>query len=185
MSTPTLTDGQLQLVPMTENHISDEYLSWLNNKSHMHYSRQRHFQHSRETSLAYRKTFLNSANHFWAMEEALDEPVLVGTMTAYVDNLAGVADVGILVSPTAKGRGYGKRAWGLVLAYLFEDLKLRKVTAGTVKGNSSMERIALGWNMQLEGVFRQQELIDGIPHDILRYGLLAQEWHRNSQASKN
>lgn len=185
MSTPTLKDGQLQLVPMTENHISEEYLSWLNDKSHMHFSRQRHFQHSRDTSLAYQKTFLNSANHLWAMEEVLAVPKLVGTMTAYVDSLAGVADVGILVSPTAKGKGYGKRAWGLVLAYLFEELKLRKVTAGTVKGNTSMERIALGWNMQLEGVFRQQELIDGVPYDILRYGLLAEEWHQAALTSKN
>lgn len=176
MTAPDLISERLLLTAMTEGHISDEYLSWLNDKELMRFSRQRHFSHTKETSIAYQKTFLNTANYFWAIEDKTNGNRMVGSITAYVDTLARTADVGIMISPAVKGQGFGKTAWGMVLKYLFEDLNLRKVTAGTVKGNLGMEGIASHWGMILEGVLREQELIDETPCDVLKYGLLRNEW---------
>lgn len=172
----TLSDQSIILEPANPDHINAEYLSWLNDKELMRFSRQRHFTHTRETSLAYQESFKGTNNHYWAIIEK-ESGKLLGTINAYVDRAGGTADVGILIGhPQARGKGYGKKAWALVLKFLFENLSLRKVTCGTVRGNAAMEGIAAHFKMQQEGVLREQELLDDGPADILKFGLLSREY---------
>ncbi len=176
IKTPELPGKVVTLQPITESHVTAEYISWLNDKSLMRFSRQRLRSHTRETSIVYQKTFVGTANHLWAIVDSTTEE-LFGTINTYVDQEAGVADIGIMVgNPRAKGRGAGKEAWGLVMGFLFDQLNLRKVTAGTVRGNIAMQKIAEHWQMVLEAQLREQEFIDDKPYDILRYGLLKREW---------
>ncbi|MBK9622106.1 MAG: GNAT family N-acetyltransferase [Candidatus Obscuribacter sp.] len=176
IATPTLTGPVATLPPITAAHVTDDYLCWLNDKHLMRFSRQRLRHHTRETSIAYQQTFVGTANHLWAIE-ATDSGELMGTINTYVDSQSLVADIGIMVgNPSARGRGLGKAAWGLVMAFLFNDLGMRKVTAGTVGGNIAMQKIAEHWQMRLEATLREQELIDDKPYDILRYGILKREW---------
>lgn len=172
----TLSDKEIVLEPACADHINADYLSWLNDKELMRFSRQRHFTHTRETSLAYQESFKGTNNHYWAIIEK-ESGRMIGTINAYVDKSGGTADVGILIGhPQARGKGYGKKAWALVLQFLFADLKLRKVTCGTVRGNKAMEGIAAHFKMQQEGILREQELLDDGPADILKYGLLSREY---------
>lgn len=175
---PTLEDQFIKLEPANAAHINDDYLSWLNDKELMRFSRQRHFTHTRETSLAYQESFRGTNNYYWAIiEKESGKSKLIGTINAYVDKTGGTADVGILIGhPSVRGKGYGKRAWALVLKFLFENLSLRKVTCGTVRGNKAMEGIAAHFKMQQEGILREQELLDEGPADILKYGLLSREY---------
>jgi len=167
---------KVRLVPFTVAHITSEYLSWLNNKHLMRFSRQRLHTHTTESSLAYLATFSGSLNHFWAVEQ-LDNGLHIGTMTAYVDPLHQTADLGIMIGPaSAAGAGYGKAAWGLAMAHGFDTLNLRKITGGTAARNEGMVRIFQHWKMIQEGTQRQQELLDDGPVDILLFGLLRTEW---------
>ncbi len=178
MSKNTLSDQSITLEPANAGHINDDYLSWLNDKELMRFSRQRHFTHTRDSSLAYQETFKGTNNHYWAILEK-DSGQMIGTINAYVDKAAGTADVGIMIGhPQARGKGYGKKAWALVLKFLFEEENMRKVTCGTVRGNAAMEGIAAHFKMQLEGVLRQQEILDDGPADVLKYGLLKAEYLR-------
>ena len=169
----------VRLVPFTEAHITGEYLSWLNDKHLMRFSRQRLRTHTKESSLGYLSSFPDTPNFFWAVER-LGDDLHIGTMTTYVDTHHQTADLGIMIGhKAAAGQGYGKEAWGLALKHGFETLNLRKITGGTAARNTGMVRIFRHWLMILEGTQRQQELLDDGPVDILLYGLLRTEWVNN------
>jgi len=163
--------------------ITGEYLRWLNDRSHMRYSRQRLVDHTRETSLAYLRSFEGSANKFWAIYRQVDR-LHIGTMTAYVDRAAGSADIGILVGhPEARGKGFGREAWGLAMDYLFRVEGVEKVTGGTSALNAAMVRVFHDWQMRLEEVEKDAEMIDGRPADVLRFGMLQREWEKAHPAA--
>lgn len=172
-SEPIIAGPTVALYPFTEGCITPEYLGWLADRELLRWSRQRHRQHDRASCLAYLRSFEGGPNHFWSVRRVnTEEPV--GTMTAFVVPEDGVADVGILIG--RPGRGIGREAWGLALAWLFERRSMRKVSAGTVAGHTAMRRIFEHWGMKLEGVRRAHQLMDGQPVDLVYYGLLASEW---------
>src|SRR2546426_9754092 len=106
-----ITGSLVELGPFGPELITDTYLSWLNDKSLMRYSRQRFEHHTRDSSIAYLRSFENSPNTFWAIYRRADR-LHVGTMTADVDPLVGAAGMGVLVGH-ARGRapGLGRGGW--------------------------------------------------------------------------
>jgi RimJ/RimL family protein N-acetyltransferase len=166
----------IRLVPFTAVHVSKDYLSWLNDRRLMRYSRQRLRSHSEESSREYLDSFTGTPNFFWAVERVSDG-VHIGSMTTYVDDHQRTADLGILIGHAeAGGKGYGAQAWGLALSHVFSVLNLRKATAGAVAPNEAMLRICRKWDMRLEGTRRRQEMLDDGPTDVLLFGLLREEW---------
>ena len=171
----------VRLVPFTEAHVTPEYLGWLNDRRIMRFSRQRLQTHTRESSIEYLAGFQGSPNFFWAIERVHDG-LHVGTMTTYVDVHNRTADLGILVGhAAAAGTGCGREAWGLALGHGFASLTLRKITGGTSARNIPMIRIFEHWRMTLEGTQREQELLDdGLPADVLLYGVMRAEWEAHT-----
>ena len=148
--------------------ICPDYLRWLNDPDLMKYSNQRLKRHTVGSCQAYLDGFKNSANHFLAISDKQEK--LKGTMTIYVSTAHGTADLGILIGREYSGHGLGKRSWQTVIAYLEEQTRTRKITAGCASLNHSMIRLAEGSGMVLEGRRRQQEIHDGVAVDILLYG---------------
>jgi len=164
---------KVRLVPFLAKHVTAEYLSWLNDRRLMRYSRQRLRNHTRESSLAYLASFAGGPNLFWAVERSADGQLL-GSMTAFVDAHQKTADLGIVIG--VAGQGFGSAAWGLAMEHCFNVLSKRKVTGGAVAPNEAMIRIFRRHGMVLEGTRRQQELLDDGPADVLLFGLLREEW---------
>jgi RimJ/RimL family protein N-acetyltransferase len=173
-----LVGPRVDLIPFHEQCITDDYLSWLNDKNLLRYSKQRLREHDRESCFAYLKSFEGSPNKFWAIRRRSDR-LHIGSATAYVDLADRVADVGILIGHcSVRGNGFGREAWGQIMDFLFQVENLRKVTGGTLAANLPMVRIFLHWRMALEGVRREQELVEAIPADVLLFGMLREEWER-------
>jgi RimJ/RimL family protein N-acetyltransferase len=173
-----LAEPYVDLGPFQEQHITEDYLGWLNDKDLLRYSKQRLHEHNRQSCLAYLKSFEGSPNRFWAIFRRSDH-LHIGSATAYVDSADCVADVGILIGcSSVRGNGFGRDAWGQIMDYLFRVENLRKVTGGTLEPNVPMVRIFSHWKMALEGVRRGQELVEGVPADMLLFGMLREEWER-------
>ena len=68
------------------------------------------------------------------------------------------------------GQGYGQDAWNTLLTWLLDRDCVRKVTAGTMRCNLAMVRLMERSGMSLEAVRPQQELLDGVPQDLLYFG---------------
>ena len=165
--------GTVRLVPFGANHVTERFLSWLNDRDLLRFSRQRLRRHTRESCLAYVQSFDGAPGRYWAVERVADG-ALLGSMTIHVDAHQRSGDLGILIGEP--GGGHGREAWGLALAAGFGELGLRKITAGTVAPNTAMLRIFRHWGMRHEGTRRAQEVLDSGPVDVLLYGLLREEW---------
>ena len=106
---------------------------------------------------------------------------LIGTLNAYVSIENEVGDMGLLIGDVSvRGKGHGRQAWLLGMNYLFRELGLRKVTGGTSALNRAMVTIFERSGMIMEGCRREQELINGVPSDVVLYGILRREWEERS-----
>jgi [ribosomal protein S5]-alanine N-acetyltransferase len=164
------------LKPFQTSDVSEVYLGWLNDKNLMQFSRQRRLRHTAETAMDYIRGFENSSNFLWSVH-VQDDDLHVGNISAIVDEYNLVADIGILIGHNNwRGRGTGKFSFGAAIAYLLSHGGMHKVTAGTLSVNTAMIKIMQYWEMQLEGVFREHELLDSGRVDVHRYALLSSEW---------
>ena len=167
-----MLDGSLvRLAPFGPDDVTDDYVGWLNDPETFQYLGTK-FGQTRATARRY--------------VDGIEPPnvlcrIIDKASGAHVGNVAlhsihtvhRSGELGILIgSPTARGRGFGREACALLIAYAFEHLNLHKITAGTVDKNVPMKQVFLGLGFALEGTLRNQFYLRGEYHDIYRFGLL-------------
>lgn len=166
---------RVELHRFTEECITEEYLAWLNDRQLMRFSRQSTLEHTRKSCLDYMKSFEGTRNILWSVR--MNENLQVGTMTAYLDESALIADIGILIGhPAARGQGIGADAWGAAMKYLFDNLHVTKVTGGTVAPHAHMIAIFQRWGMKRENVQTKELVLNGIAYDVVRFGIAREDW---------
>lgn len=177
---PLLQGERVRLRPFTAADITDAYVAWLNDPEVVRYSNQRFVRHTRESCCRYFEGFgAGSPNLFASLRVAKPDAsdrgeIPVGTLTAYRSLQHGTADVGILLGERAVwGQGIGLEAWRLLTDWLLTTPGLRKVTAGTLACNVAMISVAERSGMQREGVRAAQEVVNGVPTDIVYFGRFA------------
>ena len=90
-----------------------------------------------ETSKAYLASFTNTSNLYLKIIECKTRRV-IGSMTVYFDISATIADIGILIgNKSVWGKGYGLRAWVVLMDYLFKQTNA-KITGGCDVDNLKM-----------------------------------------------
>jgi RimJ/RimL family protein N-acetyltransferase len=160
-----LTGSVVTLRSFSSVNLTEDYLGWLRDPQLMKFSNQRFRSHSMESCRAYFESFAGSDNLFIAIYH---EGAFIGTMTAYRSLVHGTADIGLLIGAGVQGKGLGKDAWATMMAHLLAS-GTRKVTGGTLRCNEAMVRIMQSCGMQADGVRTAQELVDGVPQDILYF----------------
>lgn len=138
MKDNNIIKGQrLDLVPFSEEHISDKYISWLNDKDLMQYSRQRFMTHDYESCLNFLNSYKNSKSYFWAVIS--HEHGHVGNITADTNEIYRLAKLSIMLGErSVQGQGYGLAAWSQAMTYLLTQANYRKVSGGTMEINIPM-----------------------------------------------
>jgi RimJ/RimL family protein N-acetyltransferase len=149
----------------TPSNITNNYLSWLNDKDLMKYSNQRFNYHTKSSCIIYLNSFLKTDNIFIAI---YCDDIFVGTMTAYIKKEHKTADIGILVGKDYHGRGIATDAWSTLMAYLL-SIGIRKVTGGSLRCNLGMIKVMTKSGMVLDCVRSKQEIFNGLPDDICHY----------------
>jgi RimJ/RimL family protein N-acetyltransferase len=166
---PLVSGERLFLCLFTEADITADYMKWLNDPEVVRFSNQRLLHHDDQSCLAYLRTFSGGDDLFLAIRLASDGR-LIGTMTAYVSLHHGTADMGLLIGEQALwGQGLGLEAWRLLMDYLFQTRKLRKITGGALRGNVGMVRIMERSGMHLEAARMRQEIVEGEPQDVVYF----------------
>lgn len=166
-SAPLLT-SRCRLEPFGPEHLSARYVGWLNDPETMKFSEQRHRRHDLESCRAYLASFEGSPNYFWAIMETASGLGHIGNINAYIDTHNGVGDIGILIGDrSAWGHGYGSEAWIRVCEFLLADVKLRKVTGGTLAANKGMLAIMHRAGMREDGRRERHALVDGAAIDMV------------------
>lgn len=164
-----LEGRRVRLRPFSAPDITPAYLGWLQDPEVVRFSNQRFRTHTAETCQAYLTSFNGSSNFFMAICDR-DTEAMLGTMTVYRSLPHGTADIGIMVGERRVwGQGIGADAFCIVMATLLDSGEIRKITAGTLAANTGMIRIMEKAGMQHEATRRAQEMVDGVPVDVVYY----------------
>jgi len=168
---------RLLIIPFSEKHLHERYVGWLNDAELMRYSEQRHKKHNLEECRIYWKSFEGTPNYFWAIEEVDVGYGHIGNITAFVNEKNLIADVGIMIGAReAQNKHYGIEAWMGVCNYLFNNLPIRKLTAGTLSMNEPMLKIMNQAGMIEDGIRKKHFLVEGQEVDIIHKALFREQW---------
>jgi len=89
----------------------------------------------------------------------------------------GIADWGFYAAPDAP-KGTGQALGQAALRYAFEAAGLHKLCGQALAFNERSIRFHLNLGFQREGVLRQQHFDGQHYHDVVCFGLLANEWQQ-------
>jgi [ribosomal protein S5]-alanine N-acetyltransferase len=169
MTFPRLDLDEVSVLPFEPRHMTQRYVSWLNDADVVRYSEQRHRQHTLESCAAYVEGMRSSGNPLLAIEARHGELGHIGNIGISIDRPNGIADVSIIVGEKrAWGTGLASQAWCAVLAELLAHQRIRKVTAGTMSVNEPMLRLMSRSSMQVESVRRRQFVWNGSEVDLVQ-----------------
>ena len=175
-----LATARVKIVPFSDEHLTPRYIGWLNDPATTRYSDQRFFQHTLESCRNYLNSFQGTGNGFWAILEQEENLGHVGTVTTYVNQRHGAAEIGILIGErNLWGKGYGTEVWRLMCQYLFDVVKVRKVSAGTLSVNDAMLKIMEKTGMVDDGVRVRECLYNGEEVDMVYKTLFREAWEKN------
>lgn len=112
---------------------------------------------------------------YWIVE--LDE-VPIGLLNLCdIDEKNRTANWGFyLASEAVRGRGVGSYCEFWIQRYVFETLGFNKIWGEILSDNHRMLHNHEKFGFRREGLFRSHVLIDGKYSDVVRIGLLADEW---------
>ena len=179
MTKDIIDSSRIKLIPFGKEQLTEDYLSWLNDKETMRYSDQRFKNHSMESCREYWKSFNDSPNEFWAIiykNEGHNKHV--GNLTITIDPIHLDADISILIgNRNVWGKGLGLEAWNAMIKYLFEKKQIEKVTAGTLITNKAMLKIMQKSKMLDDGIKRKHCIFEGRRVDMV-YVALFRDKHR-------
>jgi len=87
----------------------------------------------------------------------------------------------LIGDPADWGQGYASAAKALLCRYAFDTLGLHRLESHTLAGNLASQRHLLKNGYRQEGVFRSRVFRAGAWHDTVHFGLLSEDWRRQSE----
>jgi len=85
-------------------------------------------------------------------------------------------ELGYWLVPEVHGEGYGAEAVALVVDYVFRVHATPAVAAGAYADNDASRGLLESLGFREEGRSRAHRFVDGEHRDLVRYGLLREEW---------
>lgn len=150
---PTQSNERIRIVPFNEGHLTERYVSWLNDPEVMKYSDHNRHLHTLESAKEYYKGQLYAANWFLAVESIEDTPQHIGNIGVYIDAENNSAELSILIGDKrCWGKNIATMAWQIALDTLLEEMDFRVVVAGTMDANKPMIRLMEKTGMTVDAV---------------------------------
>jgi len=166
--------------------VSEEYLDWILDPEVSRYLEVGRFPMSEKDLTAWIESFNDptKAMAFAIVDEATN--LHIGNITLHsIDWVHRTAEMGTMIGNRQFwGKGYATEARSLLISCAFERWGLRKLTVGNVEGNIASISSNKGLGFQEEGRLRDQVFVDGKYHDVIRLGLLRNEFRPKTSGPK-
>lgn len=135
-------------------------------------------------SLSYTKDYLAYIQNRYALGDFYDWAIIdrdskrmIGTCGfARIDTANNSAEIGYVLNPDFRGRGYAAEAAEVVLRFGFEVLKLRRIEARFIKGNQASLRVMEKLGMSFEGYHKDSVYVKGSYHTVGYCAITCHEW---------
>lgn len=169
------------LVPFEASHRDDpDYLAWLRDPEVVRTLNLPDYLAAPVPAAkvaAYCDTLMQSDRDLLLALHDRADGAFVGTVKAgHIDWHAGTVDIGIMVGRRDRwGRGLATDAIHGLARHLFDQVGLRKLTAGAMAGNTAMIRVFELLGFVREGIFRLQDRLGDHYVDHIHFGCFANE----------
>ena len=173
-------DGkEYQLIPMSVEHVTEEYIGWLNDPEVNKFLEVRRQKQTRNAAVRYVSEFYQQEEKYlWGIFPK-SKP-MIGTINLHtVDRFNCACELGLMIGNKSYwGTSASKESMMLVVEFAFKHLGLNRVAGGTHSTNVGMNFTYKTLGFALEGKMREavydgNKMIDG-----WRWGLLATEWKK-------
>lgn len=154
----------------------EQVLSWRNHPNVRRYMYTQHEISLDEHARWFSRTSQDPNRHLLVFE--IDAEPL-GFINIHQMGSGGVADWGFYVAPDAP-KGTGQTLGQAAMRYAFEVASLHKLCGQALVFNERSIRFHVKLGFQREGVLRQQHFDGQQYHDVICFGLLANEWHHGN-----
>lgn len=168
----------IYLEPFQEKHLSEDYVSWLNDPEVCRFSRHGESVYTMEKAKEYFQGVRQSPNAFVfaIMDEVTNEHL--GNSAIYIDAKNQSGNVSILLGRKQWGRGVGTETYRILIDWAFHELSLHRLISGMVSANRGMTKIMEKVGFKKEGVFSQSFFKNGQFWDLEQWALLNPQ-HQN------
>jgi ribosomal-protein-serine acetyltransferase len=143
-----------------------QYLPWMEQTNNV--------EHTRSFILSSLMEF--AQNHNFAAGICLNGAIVGSIALHSVQWNSKQTSMGYWLSAEHVGKGIMTKACIGLLRYVFEEMRLNKVSIQARMDNERSKAIPERIGFRLEGILRQHEWADGVYHDHALYSLLAEEW---------
>ncbi len=180
--TPVLAGDRVRLIPFAKRHLEDpSYIAWLRDRDVVAGLNLPRYWLGDVTDEEIRTYGLGKiadpSTPFFALTVS-DRDRYIGTVKAGpIDFYSGTADVGIMIGDKPSwGQGLATEAISILSYYLFTELGLRRLTAGSMATNPGMIRVFEKLGFKREGLFRQQDRLGDAYIDHIHLGCFPDEF---------
>ena len=97
----------------------------------------------------------------------------------YINERHGTFSLGLLITESQRGKGYGKAALKLLIKYAFEERRLHKFEGYCLEDNIASATMMKAAGCVLEGTSRECVFMNGKYHNRLIFGLTADDYFKN------
>lgn len=136
-----LQSKRLFLKPLSIQHLSDEYVSWLNDIEVYSF-----LETGGNYTIEKLEEFLKEQDKkkilFWAIHLKVSDKHIGNIKIDPINEIQNSGEYGIMMGDrTEWGKGYAKEASLIVINYCFNELKLWKITLGVIEKNTNAVRL--------------------------------------------
>lgn len=172
MKAVELTSERLLLKRLTINHLSNDYVSWLNDHEINKYLETRG-----NYTIEKLESFLVDQEEkdifFWAIHEKNTLEHIGNIKIDPINSEENSGEYGILMgSKKHWGQGYAKEASQLVIDFCFKNLGLNKITLGVIEKNRSAVLLYKKLGFAIVESFDDYGIYDGNKCNLLRMNLI-------------
>lgn len=177
-----LVGERLLLRALSEQDVSDTYVSWLNDVRVNRYLEIRHATHSLESCRQFVMAMNESSvDHLFGIFLQGSGQHIGNVKLGFIDRFYGKAQLSLFIGErSAWGQGYGTEVISLVTTHGFLSLGLSKIEAGCYDENMGSLRAFLKSGYSVEGFSRKSVVLDGRRMGCFLLGALADEWRSAS-----
>ena len=181
---PFLTGKKLVLSPLNEKDISDDYISWFNDREVCRDNSHATFPNTYRKTIAYIKSVENSKTDFvFAIRWKKNKKHIGNVSLQNINWVNRSAEIAIIIgNKNYWNKGAGSESYRLILEYGFKTLNLNRISSGQTVTNSGMIKVCEKCGMKKEGILRQVLYKEGKFLDAVIFSILQREYVKNKKS---
>jgi RimJ/RimL family protein N-acetyltransferase len=171
MKPPELYSERLYYVPLSLNHLSQQYVNWLNDLEVYRY-----LETGGDYSIEKLEDFLKDIETkdmlFWAVHLKSNNKHIGNIKIDPINERHNIGEYGIMFGDRSEwGKGFATEASKRIIDFCFTEKRLRKITLGVVADNTSAVELYKKLGFIVEGTYRKHAFHDGRYCDVLRMAI--------------